>query len=159
MRAMRLRKTCAEPLNIYVAGPFSADTEALEIVNIERAGAIGHALASIGHRVHVPHLATCEWHKTSLGYEYFMDLDFSLIRKWADALFYIAPSPGTDRELALANELGLQVFKELEDVPVIVYTGKANPQAKPRREVLGSCLICRKPVNKDSTHLDSSAGV
>lgn len=33
-----------------------------------------------------------------------------------DALFYIAPSPGTDIELALAKELGMYIFYSLDEV-------------------------------------------
>lgn len=102
--------------NIYVAGPFTAMSDAARRDNISRASTIGWQLMRKGHRAHVPHAATCRWHGR-LGREPIMDLDLSIIDAWASALFYMAPSLGADVELARAEENGLVIFRSLEEVP------------------------------------------
>lgn len=104
---------------IYVAGPFSAPSFDGVIRNVREATDTGLALAKKGHLVHVPHGATMPWHR-KLPYEYFMELDFSLIEKWATALFFVGSSPGADRELKRAQELGLKIYRSLDEVPNVV---------------------------------------
>lgn len=107
-----------EPMRIYVAGPFSAETRAAEWLNIMRANEVASALAKKGHLVHVPHTATAFLHREAgIGYEWFMALDLSIIRKWATDLYFIGPSPGANRELALARELNLRVWHDTDGVP------------------------------------------
>lgn len=114
----------SKPMRIYVAGPYSAPTRDGVEANIQRAMRTAASCMFRGHDAHCPHTATdpieqyaTAYHKGWLDYERWMRLDFGLIRHWATALFYIAPSPGTDRELALAEELGLTVFRSLDEVP------------------------------------------
>lgn len=105
-------------MRFYVAGPFSAETRAQEWVNVMRANAIGSAIARKGHLAHVPHAATAFMHlERGIDYEWYMTLDLSIIRAWATDLFFIASSPGANRELALANELGLRVWHDIDSVP------------------------------------------
>lgn len=104
------------PLHIYVAGPFSADTPEERAENTRIASEVGIQLAKKGHLVHVPHQATA-FMDGVMEYEYFMSLDLSIIALWADALFYVGPSPGADRERALAETLEMEVYERIEDVP------------------------------------------
>ena len=105
---------------IYVAGPYSADTEDGVKANVQRAAHIAAELMKKGHDAHCPHAATDVVAKMladdGLWYERWMRLDMSLIRCWATAIFY-EPSPGADREEELARDLGLTVFTSLDEVP------------------------------------------
>lgn len=107
---------------IYVAGPFSADTEEGIEVNIGRACAAGKSILERGHVPFIPHttVAFDDWHKREYGvpgdYEMYLAWDFGIIRH-CDGLLYLAPSPGADRELALARELSLPVFLSVDEIP------------------------------------------
>jgi hypothetical protein len=102
---------------IYVAGPYSADTEEGRIENLERAVLATALCMSRGHDAHCPHAATHDVHLAHpLGYERWMRLDMGIIERWATALLYLAPSPGADRELALAQSLGLRIYRSISEV-------------------------------------------
>lgn len=108
--------------NVYIAGPYSATNPAEEWANVMSANRIGYEVMRLGHRAFVPHAATCFWHAfggsgPDLGYEDYMDLDFSIIRSWATCLLYYLPSPGASRELDLANQLGLVVIYSPNSLP------------------------------------------
>lgn len=107
-------------LRIYVAGPFSNPDEGEVRSNISLAECHGEWIAEMGHFVHVPHAATGFMHDPDdPRYEYFMDLSFSIIDAWADALFVIDRSPGTDREIEFAAERGIPVYWNLADIPPV----------------------------------------
>lgn len=109
-------KEWATPLCVYVSGPFSADTLEGRIRNMNNAVKIGIAIMKRGHHAHVPHAATFPM-DGDLDKEQFMELDFTLIRRWADVLYRIGPSPGSDRELALAKSLSMPVVTSLDQLP------------------------------------------
>jgi hypothetical protein len=100
---------------IYVAGPISADTEEEMELNYKRGQELGIRLQNLGHLVFVPHnyvvkIPGLVGRVSDKIYEELLQLDFSVIRHWATAMFFMAPSPGANRELELAQELGLKVF-------------------------------------------------
>lgn len=137
-----------QPLRIYVAGPFSAPTQEGRDANCRTASNVGLQLMKLGHMAHVPHSATAPWHN-QLEYEDFMRLDFDIIERWADALYYIAPSPGTDRELKLAESLNLRIFRNLIEVPNLRYQveyGRPIPLKGPVVS-FASMDDCFKPEN------------
>jgi hypothetical protein len=100
---------------IYVAGPFSAPTNHDRLVNVISAAATGAQLQKLGHKVFVPHAATCWWHD-QFDYEEFMQLDEDFLKRWANALYVGDRSPGADREIALAKKLGLPIFTSIYDL-------------------------------------------
>jgi hypothetical protein len=113
---------------IYIAGPYSAPTRAGVEVNIHEAMLAAHFCMAMGHDAHCPHTATdpiarfndvfvSQGEPTGIDYERWMRLDLGILRSWASALFLIAPSPGANRELALAEELGLRIFRSHDEVP------------------------------------------
>lgn len=106
------------PLNIYVSGPYSSPDPDEKARNIQVASDIGLCLMRKGHHVLVPHTATCRW-DGHLDYEDFMRLDETFVKEWADAIFFIGSSPGADRELLWAQEMGLTVFRNYESVPTV----------------------------------------
>ena len=81
---------------------------------------MGRTIANRGHHVYVPHAATGPYDE-EWDYEQFMELDFTLIRKWATALYRIkGESAGADREVELAHQLGLLVWRCPQDIPLYV---------------------------------------
>jgi hypothetical protein len=128
---MKLKKQ--QPLRIYVAGPYCPmlcdlhDASRLAQRNTDVAIVIGNALIEKGHFVFVPHVshyihthASC---KRDYG-EWWYDEDMTFLDHWATALYYISPSKGADLELQKAQQLGLKIFRSLDEVPEI-------PKSKP----------------------------
>lgn len=115
-------------MRIYVAGPYCPrncslhDASRIAQRNVDRAIEVGNRLIEKGHFPYIPHLMhyihthySC---KRDYG-DWWLEYDFTIIKNWAEALLYIAPSRGADMELALAKKLGLEIFCSLEDVPSI----------------------------------------
>ena len=111
-------------LLIYVAGPLSAPTEAELVANHDAACAAGKAILDRGHWALIPHLTLAydTWHEEAHGapgdYEQYLAWGFALLAR-CDALLYLAPSPGADRELAEAERLGLPVYRAVEEIPAV----------------------------------------
>jgi len=109
---------------IYVAGPLSAPTPALQRRNVEAALEAGRQILLRGHAPLIPHLSHWfdEWHHRSRGhslaYEQYLAWDFELLRR-CEALLYLGASPGADRELAEARRMGLVVWRSVEAIPEI----------------------------------------
>lgn len=109
-------------MKIYIAAPFTAsDTDERHMSkygNIRRAADAGSKIIEKGHCPFVPHLyAYCEFGLTKkVPYERWMEIDNAFLES-CDALLYLAPSPGADRELARAKELGLTVYYSVDEVP------------------------------------------
>lgn len=118
---------CSRPLRIYVSGPITACSETEYLANCTRAALIGEELERRGHVVFVPHNYRPEGQvhdgSYSSKYDGYLRLDMSIIKLWADSLFFIAPSRGANMELAKAEELGLIVFRSLADVPYVKPAG------------------------------------
>ena len=98
---------------IYVAGPYSqGDMDA----NVNLAIAYGHNILDMGLSPFVPHLAHYMHLIKRRDYEDWMNWDLTWLEK-CDALIRIpGPSPGADREVTRAHELGIPVFGSLTDL-------------------------------------------
>jgi Domain of unknown function (DUF4406) len=98
---------------IYVAGPYSQGDTAL---NVRNAYAVANELADQGFAPFVPH-ATHFWHMLfPRAYEFWLALDKEFL-KVCDAVIRIAgPSNGADEEVALARELGIPVFRSIDEI-------------------------------------------
>lgn len=107
-----------EPLRFYVSGPFTAPDANTRAKNIIKAKIIALTLAFKGHSVHCPHAAT-EFMDGHLPYQYFMDLDETIVKLWSNANFNIAPSPGANREVVWSLEKEDPVYTNLVDVPIV----------------------------------------
>jgi len=105
-------------MRIYVAGPYTGDEER----NVDRAALVGGLLVEMGHTPFIPHLfhyvneafRSCGYIK--IPYEEWMQRDFEWLLQ-CEAVFLLGRSPGADREVALAEELGLPVYNSLAEVP------------------------------------------
>lgn len=109
-------------MRFYVVGPLSAPTFEEEQANVERAIHVGAALMERGHRVTIPHLSwfvdrvrVRDRHKP-FPYERWMEHDLALLSDH-DAIFFIGPSPGANRELYAALAEGIAVYHDMGDVP------------------------------------------
>jgi hypothetical protein len=110
-----------DALIIYVAGPYTAPTDAGQQANTERAMRAGREILRRGHSPFIPHLTHffdlwCEREggqrlPPTLYYEW----DLEILRV-CDALLYLAPSKGADRELAAAEFLGLTIFRTVDTI-------------------------------------------
>jgi len=115
-----------EPLRIYVAGPYTPrrcslhDAARIAQHNVDRAIEVAVQLIEKGHYVYIPHLTHyIHIHRScNRDYgEYYYELDLSFLIYWANSLYYIAPSEGSDRELRLAEDLGYRIFRSIDEVP------------------------------------------
>jgi hypothetical protein len=90
--------------------------------NTEAALAAGLEIIGHGHTPFIPHLTHYfdlfvekrVGHRLTPEIYYQWDLE---ILERCDALLYLNPSPGADRELERAKELGLTVFYLLKEIP------------------------------------------
>jgi len=105
--------TTNNPLLIYVSAPYSKGdvTE-----NVRRACMVGNLILAKGHIPFVPHLSHL-WHIISpKTYQEWLDMDFAYIYRM-DALIRVpGDSSGADREVALAEKLGIPVYYSLSEI-------------------------------------------
>jgi hypothetical protein len=107
---------------IYVAGSYTADTPAAVLENVHAAIDAGLALIDRGHTPYIPQLT--HWveqyaltaYGQGLPYEFYLAYDREWLRL-CDAVLLVAASPGADREVWLAERMGLPVYRGLAEVP------------------------------------------
>lgn len=108
-------------LKIYIAGPYSAESEQEKEKNANSAIDVALALFQKGHFPYAPHLT--HWVDKRAK-------ESSIIMKWpdwmkwhnvwlekCDALLYLSASKGADIELKKAKELGKLIFYSIDDIP------------------------------------------
>jgi hypothetical protein len=94
-------------LRVYVSGPF---TQGHRWVNIQHAIAAADELLCAGHVPWVPHL-THWWDQLFLHeYEEWMQYDLAWLAQCEALIRLPGFSPGGDREVQRAKQLGIQVF-------------------------------------------------
>ena len=118
-----------ERLRIYVAGPYTPYYESpydtLRVVqrNIDRAMEIANAIHGKGHYAFVPHLTHyIHIHYSCLadkGYDWYCDYGNTFLDEWATGLYFIKPSPGTDKEVKRAIKRRIPIFYSLDEIPLI----------------------------------------
>ena len=101
-------------LRIYVSGPMTGTKHRSRKDNFLLGRAAAAAVQDKGHAVFSPF--NYEKDCSPQEYEDFMGVDFAIIENWANAIYVIASSPGADRELELAESLGLRVFRCLDEI-------------------------------------------
>lgn len=114
---------------IYIAGPYSAETENEIVAHVEVATKHAAIVMALGHDVFCPHamsrpidlhIRTNRFPDATFAYERWMRMCFGMIENWATGLLYTAPSPGSDRELALAEHLGRAIYRNTGEVRLVV---------------------------------------
>ena len=104
------------PEHIFVAGPYSAATQAEREAHVQTASDVGLAIIRRGHLVYVPHTMSHPWYG-KLSYEGFMAQTCDIIETWATGLYFIGPSKGALLERQWAEDLGLPIYTDLTQIP------------------------------------------
>jgi len=137
---------------VYVAGPITCDNP---FTNMQIAIAIGQDLIDAGFAPYVPHL-TVYWDKlhnpAENSWETWLEIDLPWVSK-ADAVLRLpGESTGADREVALAQELGIPVFHFMKDLMASFGKGfskavtvKAKEPEKPVSAKTGFQTYCGCP--------------
>ena len=113
-------------MRIYIAGAYNPcnaeslhDASRIAQRNVDKAIEIGNALIEKGHFVFIPHLS----HYVHIHYSckkdyngWWYEEDNTFLEHWAEALFFINSSKGSEIELQKAKELGLKIFYSLKEV-------------------------------------------
>jgi len=104
-------------MRIYIAGPYSADTEEEMLANTNKAIDAGVAIYYKGHVPYIPHL----FHFVSKRHGDMCWADYMCIGiqwlKKCDAILYLGSSKGADIELHLARKWGLKAFNSIDEIP------------------------------------------
>jgi hypothetical protein len=108
-------------LKVYIAGPLTAPTAFEKMKNTYFAVTAGLEVWKRGHDPYIPHLTTFVEPATKAGlgpqtWEHWLQWDLPWLRV-CDAVLFLGPSPGADREVREARKLGLPVFTDVEDLP------------------------------------------
>lgn len=99
---------------IYIAGPY---TGGAPDGNIRAAVDAAERLQEKGHTPFIPHTTFLWGVVHEHDYEFWMDWCFKWVKK-CDALLRIdGASPGGDREVEYAEELGMPVYMDIENIP------------------------------------------
>jgi hypothetical protein len=108
-----------QPLRIYIAGPYSADTPKGVRQNVLRASRVAQELCARGHIPFCPHSHSHGWEADGrLIYGDFMRVALMWLSQ-CEAVYFIGPSPGANRELEVAQNLGFPVYRSLDEVPKV----------------------------------------
>lgn len=109
---------------VYVSGPL---TRGNVFENINKAAKAGNQLMKLGFHPMVPHLvALQEMVVPDLGYEDYMKMDLAWIERCDAVLRIPGESPGGDREVAYAKELGIPVFYTIDELVHASWFGPAK---------------------------------
>lgn len=93
-------------MKVYIAGPMTGDLGG----NVAAGIKLGQQMVRDGLAPFIPHLDAYMFWTMPDDYEILLDWDFAWIQA-SDVMFRMdGPSPGADREVALAQKLGLPVF-------------------------------------------------
>ena len=114
-------KSVNKPLKIYIAGPYTAATEAERIKNVNAAIDASFVLFSQGHYPYIPHLTHfIDQRAKELNFkmEWGDYIRWDLVwLEFCDALLYLASSKGADLELKAAQKAGKKIFYSLDEIP------------------------------------------
>lgn len=108
------------PPLMYIAGPYSHETEAGIQDNVQRAAQAGLDCCRAGWSVHIPHKNFAGFHvHQDVPYEAWLEKDLTILAK-SDAILLIegwASSKGASREYQFAEELGIPHFFIRNGIP------------------------------------------
>ena len=110
-------------MRIYVAGPYSAESEAQIVANVKAAVDAGITLFRKGHSPYIPHLThyvdlRAKEVGTSLEWADYIRWDMPWLRL-CDAVLCLGESVGVKIELAEARRIGKRIFLSLEEIPFV----------------------------------------
>lgn len=110
-------------MKIYIASPYSAETEEGLEHNTNYAVDIGIKLFKMGHIPYIPHLT--HW-VDKRAQQICITISWNEYIKWdlewldlCDAILYLGESKGTKIELARAIEKKKKIYYSVEDIPQV----------------------------------------
>ena len=114
-------KEMSKALKIYIAGPYTADTEQQVRTNVNIAIDASFVIFSKGHFPYIPHLThfvdqRAKETGVDLKWEDYIRWDMVWV-KICDAFLYLQNSIDADLELQAAKEWGKQIFYSLDEIP------------------------------------------
>ena len=112
-----------EGLRIYIAGPYSAETETQISQNVTKALDVGLDLWKKGHYPYIPHLThfvdlRAREKGTPMKWEDYIEWD-KVWLEFCDALLFLGNSKGANRELEYAKKLGKTIYYNIDDIPTV----------------------------------------
>lgn len=130
-------KKTPRPLKIYIASPYTANTEEQVRANVNAAIDASFKLFAKGHFPYVPHLTHFIDQRAreiglNLKWEDYIRWDMVWVQT-CDALLYMGSSKGADLELQAAKKWGKQIFYTVDEIaPAISDKNVAYGQASSR---------------------------
>jgi len=123
--ALELKVT--KSLKIYIAGPYSAETEEQRSKNVNAAIDAGIRILSKGHFPFIPHLThfvdmRAEEINHPIEWEDYINWDMVWL-EMCDALLCLGSSRGAEIEVQAAKNLGKQIFYSVDEIPVVIREG------------------------------------
>ena len=116
------QKNLAKVERIFISNPIEAISESPtqdeKLKIIQAAAEAGVECLNRGHLVHIPHMSTALMDgKVDTGSIKSLDLD--ILRYWASAILYLGPNSCKDSGLNLAQQLGLRIYRSLDEIPTL----------------------------------------
>ena len=110
-----------DPLKIYIAAPYSAETEEERAKNVKSAIDAALALFQKGYFPYIPHLT--HW-VDKRAKETDVTIDWEGYMNWhkpwlelCDGFLYLNSSKGADLELQMAKDLGKLIYYSVKEIP------------------------------------------
>ena len=103
---------------IYVAGPYTGG-EVIE--NVRKAVRAGDQLMDMGYAPFIPHLSHFAHFLEPRPYQDWLDMDLAWVAACDAVLRLPGKSPGADKELLLADDLGIHVCYSLDELQALYY--------------------------------------
>lgn len=113
------------PQRIYVAGPYNAEKVLQIVSNVTAAAQAAEKCWARGHEAFCPHSHSdaiahhSRYCNREITRARWLAFDLGIIERWATAVLVIGRSPGADSEVAFAEGLGLTIYHDLDEVPVV----------------------------------------
>lgn len=99
---------------VYIAGPYSNEDENIVETNVKKAMDMANDLIEAGFAPFCPHLTHFLHKNQPQPYEKWLEIDFIFLES-CDALIRLeGKSPGADKEVKLAEYLGIKVYYQLD---------------------------------------------
>ena len=110
-------------LRIYVAGPYTAESEIQISQNVMKALDVGLILWKKGHYPYIPHLThfvdlRAREKGIPMTWKDYIEWDKAWL-EFCDALLFLGNSKGANIELEYAKKIGKTIYYNIDDVPAL----------------------------------------
>lgn len=107
-------------MRIYIAGPYTADSEQVIERNVQTAIDAGIALVLRGHAPFIPHLThfvdqRCREIGIAIHWDTYLTWDLEWL-ELCDAVLCLGNSRGSDIEVAAAQKWGKRIYRSLDEI-------------------------------------------